>query len=320
MLFIKTMMASFGGFLLLTYIAAITPAHSQIRIVGSSTVFPFATVVAEQFSHRTGIKTPIIESTGSGGGLKLFCAGVTQKTPSITNASRRIKDKEVVRCAKNKVAFTEFKVGYDGIVIGNAKGSHVLNLTLVDMYKALRVGSTAKTWSDVNPSLPNIKIEVLGPPPTSGTRDAFEELVMHKACKKLGGTKKECKKESIRTDGAYIESGENDNLIVSKLTANKNAIGIFGFSFLDQNRNKIQGAKINGVKPTFDNIASGSYAISRSLWFYVKIAHVNNAIRGYVKAWFTNRAAGEDGYLLDKGLIPLSKDERTVMKKKAKAL
>jgi len=318
--FIKTMIASFGGFLLLTYIAAITPAHSQIRIVGSSTVFPFATAVAEKFSHRTGNKTPIIESTGSGGGLKLFCAGVTQNTPSITNASRRIKDKEVVRCAKNKVAFTEFKVGYDGIVIGNAKGSHVLNLTLVDMYKALRVGSTAKTWSDVNPSLPNIKIEVLGPPPTSGTRDAFEELVMHKACKKLGGTKKACKKESIRTDGAYIESGENDNLIVSKLTANKNAIGIFGFSFLDQNRNKIQGAKINGVKPTFDNIASGRYAISRSLWFYVKISHVNNAIRGYVKEWFTNRAAGEDGYLLDKGLIPLSKDERTVMEKKAKAL
>lgn len=320
MLFMKSLIASFGAGLLLITVAVVEPANAQIRIVGSSTVFPFATTVAEKFANRFGKKTPIIESTGSGGGLKLFCKGVDKTTPAITNASRRIKEKEVKACADNNVKFVEFIVGYDGIVVGNSKKGADLKLTSLDLYKALKKGSTAKLWSDVNPALPPIKIEVLGPPPTSGTRDAFEELVMHKVCRKLGGDKKTCKKEGIRTDGAYIEAGENDNLIVSKLVANKNAVGIFGFSFLDQNRNKIKGAKIDGVDPTFENIASGKYPVSRSLWFYVKAAQVDADIRNYVKEWYTNRASGEEGYLLDKGLIPLSKKDRQEMMHTAKKL
>ena len=295
-------------------------ARDQINIVGSSTVFPFATAVAEKFGNKTKFKTPKIESTGSGGGLKLFCKGVGEATPDITNASRRMKAKEWTACqAAGVTDIIEFKVGFDGIVVGNAKSAVALKLTRAQIYKALHKGSKAKLWSDVDPSLPRTKIEVLGPPPSSGTRDAFEELAMQKGCVKAGGDKKSCKKTEIRADGAWIASGENDNLIVSKLEANPNAVGVFGFSFLDQNKAKIKGASIGGTEPTFDNIASGKYPVSRSLFFYVKKAHIGviPGIKEYLREWTSDDTFGEDGYLIDKGLIPLSEAGMSEAKKKA---
>ncbi len=307
-------------------------ARDQIRIVGSSTVYPFATVVAEQFGKSTNFKTPVIESTGSGGGLKLFCAGVGVEHPDITNASRRIKKSEVERCAQNGVNdVTEIKVGYDGIVLANAKTAPQATFTKQQIFLAL-----AKTipngsggfkendnvnWSDVDSSLPNKKIEVLGPPPTSGTRDAFVELVMEEACEEfpsiaaLEKTNKDQFKSicaAVREDGAYVEAGENDVLIVRKLEANPNAYGIFGFSFLDQNADKVQGSNVNGVVPTFDAIADGSYKVSRSLYFYVKGAHVGTVpgIKEYVAEFTSERAYGPDGYLSERGLIPMPDGER----------
>ncbi len=283
-------------------------ARDQINIVGSSTVFPFATAVAEKFGNATKFKTPKIESTGSGGGLKLFCKGVGENTPDIANASRRMKANEWNKCQAAGVKnIIEFKVGFDGIVVGNAKGAVDLNLTRAQIYKALHKGSKARLWSDVDPSLPRQKIEVLGPPPTSGTRDAFEELAMQKGCVKAGGDKKSCKRVEIRDDGAWIDSGENDNLIVSKLQANNNAVGVFGFSFLDQNKSKIKGSMIEGNVPTFDNIAGGSYPVSRSLFFYVKKDHIGviPGIKEYLAEWTKGSTFGNEGYLVDKGLIPL---------------
>ncbi|MEK9661806.1 MAG: substrate-binding domain-containing protein, partial [Alphaproteobacteria bacterium] len=245
----------------LTVAAAITvalagaaEARDQIRIVGSSTVFPFSTTVAENFGKSTSFKTPVVESTGSGGGMKLFCAGVGQEHPDITNASRRMKKSEFETCTKNGIDITEVKIGFDGIVMANSKAGPSFNLTLAQVFLALAkqvlvdgklVDNPYKMWSDVDPSLPAEKIEVLGPPPTSGTRDAFSEIAMEGGCKQvpgakeLGLAKKAC--HEIREDGAFIEAGENDNLIVQKLVANPEAVGIFGFSFLDQNADKIQG-------------------------------------------------------------------------------
>jgi len=312
-------------------------ARDQIRIVGSSTVFPFATAVAEQFGKTTKFKTPVIESTGSGGGLKLFCAGVGVNHPDITNASRRIKASEVKTCAKNGVKdITEVKLGFDGIVIANSKKGPKTSLTLRQVFLALarkvpsdKSGETLidnpyKKWSDIDPSLPNTQIEVLGPPPTSGTRDTFVELAMEGGCKTFpaikGWGKAQKKKykavcHGIREDGAFIEAGENDNLIVQKLVANPNAYGVFGYSFLDQNADAIQGSTVNNVAPTFENISSGKYKISRSLYFYVKNAHagVIPGIKDYVAAFTSEKAFGPDGYLVEKGLIPLAdKDRRTV--------
>jgi len=303
-------------------IAAAGPAFArdQINIVGSSTVFPFATAVAEKFGNKTTFKTPKIESTGSGGGLKLFCKGVGANTPDITNTSRRIKAKEWKSCQTAGVKnVMEFKIGFDGIVIGNAKGGAELNLTRAQIYKALHKGSKAELWSDVDPALPRTKIEVLGPPPTSGTRDAFEELAMQEGCVEAGGDKQSCKKTEIRADGAWIDSGENDNLIVSKLEANPNAVGVFGFSFLDQNKAKIRGASVGGTLPTFENIASGRYPVSRSLFFYVKKDHVGviPGLKEYLVEWTAEGTFGEDGYLIDKGLIPLSSDGRKAAQARA---
>ena len=296
-------------------------ARDQINIVGSSTVFPFATAVAEKFGNKTSFKTPKIESTGSGGGLKLFCKGVGESTPDITNASRRMKAKEWKACQAAGVKdIIEFKIGFDGIVVGNAKNAPALKLTRAQIYKALHKGSTAKTWADVDPTLPRTKIEVLGPPPTSGTRDAFEELAMQAGCKKAGGSN--CKKVEIRDDGAWIDSGENDNLIVSKLEANPKAVGVFGFSFLDQNKAKIKGAAVGGTAPTFENIASGKYTVSRSLFFYVKKAHVGviPGIKEFLAEWTKEGTFGEEGYLIDKGLIPLPTAGRKEAKARAASL
>ena len=307
-------------------------SRSVIEVVGSSTVYPFATVVAERVGKSTGIRTPKIESTGTGGGMKLFCGGVGTRYPDATNASRKIKDSEVAKCASNGVTdILEVNVGYDGIVFANSKQSEVLNATRKEIFLALAkevpdsngnlIANPYIYWSDIEASLPNKKIEVLGPPPTSGTRDAFVELAMEGGCKKfpeIKAMKKVDKKaykaicHTIREDGVYIETGENDNLIIQKLTKNKEAYGIFGFSFLDQNADVVQGSLIEGVEPTFENIADKSYSVSRPLYFYVKKAHVGvvPGIAEYVREFTSEKARGDDGYLLDKGLIPLSKDLR----------
>ena len=313
-------------------IAAPAMARDQINIVGSSTVFPFSTTVAERFGKSTDFKTPVVESTGSGGGLKLFCAGVGEKFPDITNASRRIKSSEVELCASNGVAeIVEAMIGFDGIVLANSTEAAQMNLSLRDIFLALAKdvpngdGGTMpnpyKMWSEVNADLPAVKIEVLGPPPTSGTRDAFAELAMEGGCKTFDWIKALKKSDkpaykalchTLRTDGGYIEAGENDNLIVQKLQANPAAVGIFGYSFLEQNSDVVQGSIIEGVAAEFEEIAAGNYPIARSLFFYVKKAHVG-MVPGIAEflAEFTNEDTwGDEGYLADKGLIPLSAGER----------
>jgi phosphate transport system substrate-binding protein len=319
-------------------------ARDYISIVGSSTVYPFATTVAEHFGQSTKFKTPKIESTGSGGGLKLFCAGVGVDDPDITNTSRRIKVSEYETCQANGIKdIVEVTVGFDGIAVANSKKAQQLDLTPRDVFLALAkdvpdpaggdklIPNPYKTWKDVNPALPDTKIEVLGPPPTSGTRDAFSELAMEAGCKSfdfIKAMKKTDKKKykavchGIREDGAYIEAGENDNLIVQKLEANPDALGIFGFSFLDQNTDQIQGSKVNGVEPDFETIASGEYPVSRSLYFYVKKAHVGTipGIEEYVAEFTSDKAWGDEGYLADKGLIPLPGDKRAEVAKSARGM
>lgn len=345
--------------------ATLAADRDSVSIVGSSTVYPFATVVAERFGRSTGFKAPKIEATGSGGGLKLFCKGVGAATPDITNSSRRIKQSEYDQCMENGVTeIIEVLVGFDGIAIANAKSAPVFALTLRDLYMALAkdipgpdgklIPNPNKTWKDVNPALPATDIEVLGPPPTSGTRDAFAELALGGGAKTvpdlaalrgLGAEDVEQIKAvmarlglpasvyesfqqnkgkapkgkdlfklvaySVREDGAYIEAGENDNLIVQKLEANPAAIGIFGFSFLDENGDKVHGSTINGIGPSFDTIASGDYPVSRPLYFYIKGAHIGKipGIQEYALEFTSRRAMGEDGYLPERGLIPLSPDE-----------
>jgi phosphate transport system substrate-binding protein len=321
-----------------TTMAQSASARDQIRIVGSSTVFPFSSAVAEEFGRSTSFKTPVVESTGSGGGLKLFCAGVGESHPDITNSSRRIKKSEVELCAKNGVKdITEVKVGYDGIVIANSKKSERVQITLGQLWLALArevpvngklVANPYKMWNEIDPSLPAKKIEVLGPPPTSGTRDAFNELALEVGAHSIEFMKTLDKKafgaaaSAIREDGAFVEAGENDNLIVQKLDANPDAFGVFGFSFLDQNSDKLQGSIVNGTEPTFDLIADGTYPVSRSLFFYVKKAHVGvvPGIPEYLAEFTAEKAWGPEGYLADKGLIPLPDAERAKVATQANSL
>jgi len=314
-------------------VASAQSVREQISIVGSSTVYPFATVVAEQFGRSSRYKTPTVESTGSGGGLKLFCSGIGVGTPDISNASRRIKSSEVKKCASNGVKeIVEVKIGYDGIVLANANSASQMSLTTRDIFLALakevpnRDGSETlienpyQKWSDIRSELPETAIEVLGPPPTSGTRDAFVELAMEGGCKQFAwvkAIKKQNKSRyksvchTVREDGRFVEAGENDNLIVQKLQANPRALGIFGFSFLDQNSDVVQGSRVNGEEPSFENIAEGAYPVSRPLYFYVKKAHVGTipGIEEYLSEFISDNAMGEDGYLADRGLIPLPEDE-----------
>jgi phosphate transport system substrate-binding protein len=317
---------------------AYAAGRNTISVVGSSTVYPFATVVAERFGKKTSYSTPKIESTGSGGGMKLFCNGIGLDTPDITNASRRIKKSEFDKCQANGVKdIIEVHIGFDGIAVANSNQAERLQLTRRDLYLALGkqvpnpdgsetlVDNPYKTWKQVNSSLPDLAIEVLGPPPTSGTRDAFAELALEGGCKTFGFVKAmkttdrsayKAACHSVREDGPYVEAGENDNLIVQKLDRNPNALGIFGFSFLEQNDDKVQGSIVEGMPPEFETIADGSYPISRPLYFYVKKAHIDS-IPGIAEflAEFTSEAAmGEDGYLLDKGLIPLSESEREALR------
>jgi phosphate transport system substrate-binding protein len=308
-------------------------ARDYITVVGSSTVYPFSTVVAEQFGKTTKFKAPKVESTGTGGGLKLFCDGVGVKFPDVANASRRIKESELEQCKKNGVGeIVELKIGFDGIVLANSKQAKAMSLDLSHLWLALAKEvpdgpgklkpNPATTWKQVDPQLPDLRIEVLGPPPTSGTRDAFVELAMEGGCSSVDWIKalkssdeKRFKSicHTIREDGAFIEAGENDNLIVQKLGANPSAFGVFGFSFLEQNAEKVQAAAINGVMPTFETISKGGYPVSRPLYVYVKKAHVGviPGISEYLAEFTSPRAFGPDGYLADKGMIPLPEAEQT---------
>jgi phosphate transport system substrate-binding protein len=298
-----------------------TMARTQIRAVGSSTVYPFATAVAERFARANPkFGAPIIESTGTGGGMKLFCAGVGEQFPDIENASRRIKASEAKQCAANGVtSITEVQVGLDGIAVATAKASPLNGLTDADIYKAVAKTPFGKpnkavTWKDVNPKLPAIKIQVYGPPPTSGTRDAFGELIMTTACQKnaaMAALKKSDENKfkaictAVREDGGYIEAGENDNLIVSKLEANPGTVGLFGYSYLEENAAKIKGIAINGVVPTYDSIANFKYPGARPLYLYIKNAHVRAipAIRPFLAEFARETTWGKDGYLVRRGLI-----------------
>jgi len=321
-------------------------AEEQIRIVGSSTVFPFSTAVAEEFGRSTKYKSPIVEQTGTGNGMKLFCDGKGPAFPDIINASRRIKKNEYNKCIENGIDMVEVKIGYDGIVFANSKKGQAFNLTTRDIYLALAAkvpinsedtqlqDNPYQTWKDVNSSLPDIKIEVLGPPPTSGTRDAFVELAMEKGAesfpflKTLKESSKAKKNEfkiishTIREDGAFIEAGENDNLIVQKLAANPEALGIFGFSFLDQNSDKLRGANVNGIAPKLEKIMAGDYAISRSLYFYIKKNHtrMKPSITKFSQEFTSEDAMGQYGYLMEKGLIPLPEDEYKTVSENTKNL
>jgi phosphate transport system substrate-binding protein len=312
------------------FATAATAARDQIRIVGSSTVYPFTTTVAENFGKASGMKTPVVESTGTGGGLKLFCAGVGEGYPDFANASRQIKKSEFEDCAKNGVTdIVEIKIGFDGPSLAHAKGGDKFALTKQQVFQALAkevpgpdgklIANPYKNWSDIDPALPAKKIEVLGPPPTSGTRDSFAELVLEKGAEKfetLAALKKSDVKafeavwKGIREDGAYVEAGENDNLIVQKIESNKDALGIFGFSFLEQNGNLIEGIEIDGVLPTYETISSGDYKVARPLFVYAKKQHVGvvPGMAEFVAEYVSEKAIGEEGYLADKGLIPLPAD------------
>lgn len=320
-------LAVLGGFSLLSIIPA--EARDRLLIVGSSTVFPFATAVAEEVG-RAGMKYPIVESTGTGGGFDLFCRGTGAATPDITNASRRMKPEEFETCRSNGVTPVEVEIGYDGIVLANSRAGKKLELTLEQIFRALAeklpedgslVDNPHVFWSDLEPSLPAEKIKVLGPPPTSGTRDAFEELVMEEGCASTGGLDHaQCMR--IRHDGSFVEAGENDELIVGALQASPVAVGIFGYSFLQSNANEIQGVSVNGVEPTFENIASGKYPVSRPLFIYIKKEHVGviPGLEDYIAAFTDESAWGDEGYLTHKGLIPMAPEARKAQAKEAQAL
>jgi phosphate transport system substrate-binding protein len=317
-------------------------ARDQIRIVGSSTVYPFTTTVAENFGKTSGMKTPVVESTGTGGGMKLFCSGTGEDTPDMTNASRRIKKSEFEDCAKNGVTdIVEVKIGFDGLTIAASKDAPAMKLTKQQVFMALAkqvpdadgklVDNPYKMWSDIDASLPAAKIEVLGPPPTSGTRDSFMELAMEPGAAKFKSLE-ELKKadakafeavwKSMREDGGYVEAGENDNLIVQKLQANPTAVGIFGFSFLEENASTIKGLEVDGIAPSYETVASGDYKMARPLYIYVKKQHVGivPGIAEFVAEYVSDKALGADGYLADKGLITLPEADAEKTKAMATAM
>ena len=308
-------------------------SRDQIRIVGSSTVFPYTQAVSEEFANATGNAAPVVESTGTGGGMKIFCEGIGPNTPDITGASRSMKSSEYELCAQNGVDdITEVNIGYDGLSIAvSAESDHDWQLTEKDLYTALAAqvpvdgalqDNPYTNWSEVNPDLPDVEITVFGPPPTSGTRDAFVELAMHDGCNaydmlaEMEETDEEQWEQvcsTMRTDGPFIEAGENDNLIVQRLQSDPNALGIFGYSFLYENQDTLKPVTVNGVEPTFETIASGDYDIARPLFFYIKNAH-RDAIPGlseFIEMYVSDEALGPDGYLKDRGLTTLGDDLRS---------
>lgn len=312
-------------------------AGEQIRIVGSSTVYPFTTAVAEQFGKTGGGKTPVVESTGTGGGMKIFCEGVGADKADATNASRRMKKAEFEACAKNGVTdIVELKVGFDGLTLSQSKAGPAIKLTLAQVFLALAeqvpgadgklVANPNMMWSDIDKSLPAIKIEVLGPPPTSGTRDSLHELMLEVGAaqipalvelKKADAKAFEKAWKSIRKDGAYVEAGENDNVIVQKLDANKNAFGVFGYSFLEENAAKLRGVALDGAEPNYDNISGGKYKGSRPLFIYFKKAHVGvtPGLDKFMAEYVSDKALGTEGYLARKGLVTLPKDQLAAERK-----
>ena len=317
-------------------ISSTAVARDYISIAGSSTVLPFATIVAERLGRNVNQKTPVVESGGSSVGKKGVCDGIGTQFIDIGNASSRMKTAELEYCEKNGVKITEIKVGYDGIVVANSKKADRLKISLADLGKALTsevpvdgkmVANPYKKWSEVNPALPAIEIRVYGPPTTSGTRASFAEIVNEKAycgkdteakaaLKAAGKKAKTCR--AMRTDGAYVEAGEQDNLIVQKLQEDINALGIFGFSYLDQNSDTLQGAELSGVVPTFEAIADGKYKASRALFFYVKHQHIGvvPGIEAFMTEW--TKHWGDDGILADAGMIPMPQAERDEMASRIK--
>ncbi len=315
--------------------------RDQVWAAGSSTVFPFATRVAENVAKTTGGRPAKVESLGTGGGFKLFCSGSGAAFPDVANASRPIKKSEFDQCATNGVTdIVEIKIGYDGIVIANAKSGPTYNFKLDQVYRGVAAElpsptgfakNTYKNWKDVDASLPAQAILVYGPPPTSGTRDAFVELGLEKGARMiptldtLHGKDEEAFKaraHTIRGDGAWVDAGENDNAIVQTLTKTPNALGVFGYSFLENNMDTVKAATIDGVAPTFETISNGSYPVSRSLYIYVKKANigVTPGLREFVNAFVSDAATGKGGYLQQRGLIPLAADAHAAQKEAATAL
>ena len=301
-------------------------ARDQIKIVGSSTVFPYTQAVAEEFANKTGKSAPVVESTGTGGGMKIFCAGVGEEHPDLTGASRAIKSSEKELCKGNGVdSVTEVLIGYDGLSVAVSRKGNAFDISKPQLYQALAakvpvdgklVDNPNKKWSDIDSSLPDVEITVYGPPPTSGTRDAFVELVMEEGCEELEYFKKDKKaaKEcgAMRQDGPFIEAGENDNLIVQRLESDPNAYGIFGYSFLFENQDKLQPVKVGGVEPSEATIADGSYGISRPLFFYIKNAHrgVIPGLKEFITEYVSEESMGKGGYLTDRGLVSLADAKR----------
>lgn len=304
-------------------------AREEIRIVGSSTVFPYTQAVAETFANVTGAPSPIVESTGTGGGMKIFCGGIGEQYPDITGASRAMKASEWALCQENGVTdISEALIGFDGLSIATSRGAETdWDLSLVDIYNALAaqtevdgawVDNPNQTWADVRADLPAVEILVYGPPPTSGTRDAFVELAMHEGCEQLSFVegkdgdwiKENCSR--MRQDGPFVEAGENDNLIVQRLNADPNAMGIFGYSFLYENLDTLKGVRIEGVEPSIETIADKSYPVSRPLYFYVKNAHrgVIPNLDAFLEEYMSDDALEADGYLAERGLVALSDDKR----------
>jgi len=311
--------------------ATAATARDQISIVGSSTVFPYTQAVAEQFANATQNPSPIVESTGTGGGMQIFCEGIGEGHPDLTGASRAMKASEWAKCEENGVTdITEAMIGFDGLSLAVSRASDFeWDLTLSEIYLALGaevpvdgewVANPYQNWSEINDTLPDTEILVLGPPPTSGTRDAFVELAMHAGCEELdyvhdGGFDGDWVEENcsrMRTDGPFIEAGENDNLIVQRLSADANALGIFGYSFLFENEDKLMGVDIGSVAPSFETIGDKSYPISRPLFFYVKNAHrgVIPGFEEFIAEYMSEDALAPGGYLSERGLVPLSDDRR----------
>lgn len=326
-----------AALLSLILLPASATAREQIRIVGSSTVFPFVAAAAEQFGRQTKFRTPIVESTGTGGGIKMFCDGVGDGFPDMVNASRPIKSSEVELCAEHGVEkVVELKLGYDGIVLANARTSPEFKLTREEVFLALAkevpqggklVANPYSTWKQLDARLPETPIAVYGPPPTSGTRDAFVELVMHEACKAFpeytadgGDAKIRC--GMVREDGAFIEAGEDDNIIVQKLSNNRDALGIFGYGFLEQNAAMVKANPIDGVMPSFEAIVSGDYEIARSLFVYLKGEHVGQVpgLAEFARLLVSDASTGPEGYLIMKGLLPLPEKGHVAVKETAAAL
>jgi phosphate transport system substrate-binding protein len=341
---LATVAASAAIVAVLSPVAPAQSARDFINVVGSSTVYPFTTTVAEKFGRQGRFKTPKVESTGTGGGIKLFCNGVGPQHADVVNASRRMNASEFETCRKNGVRdILEVRVGYDGLTLSESKRGPMMNLTRKQVYLALAkqvpdpaspttlIANPYQTWNQIDKSLPATKIEVLGPPPTSGTRDSFNELYMEAGCRTFpwlntlhGQDEKRFKRlcHTLREDGAFVEAGENDNLIVQKIEANRNAVGIFGFSFLAENMDKLRGSKINGVEPTYETISSGKFPASRPIFIYVKKAHIGviPGLREFVNEYVSDKALGEEGYLVDRGLVPQPKSDLARTRADVKAL